>query len=185
MGIAPAFETGGAEVTVKIKWAIAALAAAELGSGTAAAQSQIQTPPVYKPPEVLAPVTNTRATRRTLNAENCRLDFAMVNDVPLRVYVPRTRNDSIQAAGAATSVIAAGDTTGANCFVTTFFSQYEPASYYFQPQPVTLTVTPATPATPIGFVPRKIIMSSTSGGEVALPFKPSPDSGVIKRVKRP
>jgi len=155
---------------------IAALAAAELISTGAGAQL---------PANATTPAPNTRAARRMLNAQNCRVEFAMVRDVPLRVFVPNVPYDTSRPAGAATNVIAAGDTTAVNCFVTTFFSQYQPQTYYFQPQPVVMTAAPGAPAAPIAFVPRKIIMSSTSGGEVALPLKPSPDSGVIKTVKRP
>jgi hypothetical protein len=133
------------------------------------------------------PVPNTRAARRGLNVANCRIEFAIVNDVPMKILAPTPPvADSSRPAGLSASVIAANDTVPINCYVTTAFSQPEVNAAFFASQPVVLTSAPAAAASsaPMSFVPGKIIMSS-SAGEIALPFKPVPDTGVIKRVTRP
>jgi hypothetical protein len=124
-------------------------------------------------------VLNTRAARRDANATSCTVDFAITRATAPQTIGVMAPSDSSRAAGAATTAIAVNDSTAVHCLAspTGFISGVFRAALL---TPIRV-ISAATPApTPQAFVPGRITISS-SAGEVALPLKAVPDSGVIRR----
>jgi hypothetical protein len=124
-------------------------------------------------------VLNTRAARRDANATSCAVEFAIARSGTPQTVGVMAPSDTSRPAGAATSTLAANDSTAVQCLASSsgFVSRVFRAALLTPIQTI-----PAAPPPPTSqaFIPGRITISS-SAGEVALPLKPVPDSGIIKR----